>query len=109
MVGFFLSNSNTLTVTVEVIQDDGTYVPDNGATLTCSIVDQAGTDISGGDTFPLAIPYIAASSGRYQVDLNSGLNGVDRNKAVLQVRGTSSAGKDISVDEPLHFLTRKAG
>ena len=43
-----------------------TFISD--ATVTCTVTDAAGTEITG-ETWPLSMPYIAASDGIYEAEL----------------------------------------
>lgn len=49
----------------------------NSATVTCETITQDGVQLTGaGITYPIAMPYVAASDGKYRCKVADTLNGV---------------------------------
>lgn len=67
----FVGNDMVLELTGLRNSITGAYV--NGATVTVHLRTRAGVDVTGA-TWPLSMPYVAASSGDYRCELPSGLS-----------------------------------
>lgn len=89
MIEFMVGNTNTLMHAGVRNKITGAY--DNAATVTLTkIEDQDGATLTG-ETFPKAMPYVAASSGDYRVNVAATL-AIQAGKpywAVIDVTGSS--------------------
>lgn len=69
----YLGNDNVLTLVG--LQNDISAAYLNAATVTVTLVDSDGTEISG-ETWPLTMTYVATSDGNYRATLPDTLTGL---------------------------------
>ena len=62
-----VGTDNIIQVDALTDQDDGSYL--NAATVTVTLMDAAGDEVTG-ETWPLSMPYVSASNGRYKATLS---------------------------------------
>ena len=85
----FLANDNILKLKGLTDNETGAFV--NDATVEVTLTDSAGVNVTG-DTWPLAMGYIAASDGEYSAIM---VNGLDLNAGeiyfgdIVAIRGGS--------------------
>lgn len=82
---------------------DGSYV--NDATVTFTLVDIDGNDVSGATTITMA--YIATSNGRYEGVLQSTVTLTEGNRYTIEVTATSGANvRFFKIDAQVKFLNQ---
>lgn len=74
----YIGNDNLLTVDALTNAATGAYV--NNATVTATLKDADGTNVSG-QTWPLSLAYVSGSNGKYQGVLEDGLDLTEDNRA----------------------------
>jgi len=85
----YIGNDNLLTVDELKNAATGAYI--NDATVTATLTDADGTEVTG-QTWPTTLAYIAASNGTYRGSLSNGLS-LDRSKEYrLEVAANGGAG-----------------
>jgi len=101
----FIENDNLLTV--DGVQDttDDSFI--NTATVTASLKDAAGVDVPG-QTFPLALTYVAASDGKYQGLLEDTLTLAVQTPYTLTIDIDAGAGLIGKFEIPFDAITRGA-
>ena len=85
----FVKNTNLLELTGLKSATTGSFI--NDATVTATIKDKAGT-VVGGQTFPVTLAYIAASSGDYRATLDKELLLLDDIDYIAEITATSTEG-----------------
>lgn len=85
----YVGNDNLLIVDA-VVNADGDYL--NDATVSVTLTDKRGNEVSGG-SWPLSVPYVAGSNGKYQVTLEDGLALVSDKVYIANI--TIDAGDDL--------------
>lgn len=76
----YISNDNLLTLDNLINSATGQAV--NSATVQATLVDEDGTQVAG-QSWPVSMPYVSGSSGKYQGSLESALVLTDAGAAVL--------------------------
>lgn len=89
MLTFYVGASNV--VELASLTNAVTGAVDNGATVTVTITDSTGTTNISGDTFPKAMGYVSASSGKYRatVSANLAITAGTRYRAIINVTGSA--------------------
>jgi len=85
---FFVSNTNT--VIIDELQQSGSSAYVNDATVTCTVKDADGVAVTG-ETFPVSGSYVAASNGRYEINISSALNVAAGDAVTAEVTATSGS------------------
>jgi hypothetical protein len=85
----FVANTNVLDLVLFKSEIEGTFI--NNATVTVTVTDTDDVAIAGA-TWPLAMPYIAASSGTYRAILSDTLPLVPKTSYIAHI--TASGGTD---------------
>ncbi len=62
------------------------------ATVTCTVFETDGTTIVTGESFPLAMPFVAASNGKYQATLPDALALVAKKRYIVETVADDGAG-----------------
>ncbi len=89
MAIIYLSNDNLLSIEGLMNSSSGSYM--NDATVTATLKDSGGTNVSG-QTFPVSLAYITATNGNYQATLENTLTMVEGNIYTATISATSSSG-----------------
>jgi len=84
----FIGNDNVLTVVGLQNSVDDSYL--NSSTVTVTLVDSDGTELTG-ETWPVSVAYVAASNGNYQATLADTITGLSADDAIT-AKITSDAG-----------------
>jgi hypothetical protein len=90
MLTFYVGASNV--VELSGLTNAVTGAVDNAATVTVTVKDSTGASNILGDTFPKAMSYVAASSGKYRATVSANLAIVAGTKYRAIVDVTGSAG-----------------
>ena len=98
----FYQNDNLLELDALTNQRTGAYI--NNATVTVTLTDLDDTEVAG-ETWPLAMSYVAASDGKYRATLKDSLSLTEgqRYKATI----TADAGTDSKGVWVVKLLVRK--
>ena len=88
----FLPIGNDVILKVSGLYDPITAQYFNGATVNVTVKDLSGTSVAG-QTWPLALQYIAASDGEYEGVLEDGL--VLRDRAYYEIHVATDVGADL--------------
>jgi len=99
----FVGNTNVLELTG--LQNALTAAYINDATVTVTVKDAAGTAVSG-ETWPLAMSYVAASNGDYRAVLVNGLALLAGRKYVAHIDADGGADLDGNWQLPFWPQTR---
>lgn len=87
---YYYKSDNLLEVDELKNKITGAYI--NNATVTCTVVDDQGVQVSG-ETWPITLNYVAASNGKYRGNLKDTLNvSLDR---YYYAEITADAGTDL--------------
>jgi hypothetical protein len=85
----FVANTNLLELIGLQNATDGSFI--DGATVTATIVDASGAELSG-QSWPLALAYIASSSGNYRLALPDSLPLIAGRKYIAHVHADDGNG-----------------
>lgn len=79
--------------TVDELKNKATGAFINGATVTMTLLESDQTTEVAGETWPISVPYVPASDGKYQATLRDTLPLVDKKKYFAKV--VADAGTDL--------------
>jgi len=96
MASLLVNSDNVIQLTELKNLVDGAYL--NGATVTVTIVDSDGVDVTG-ETWPLSMPYVASSDGVYRANL------ADTISFVAECKYTATVIADAGADGKREWVT----
>lgn len=87
-------------VTVDALYDNAAAAYVNDATVTMTLKDRAGTEVSG-ETWPVTLSYVSGSNGKYQGTLSDTLT-LSRGKTYeVTISVNGGAGKALTIKRKL--------
>jgi hypothetical protein len=100
----FVDNDNY--IEVSGLRNGATDAYENSASLTCTLKNSAGTNVTG-QSWPLTLSYVSSSNGVYRGVLDDGLDLTAGETYYATVTGTAS-GLTISVTVGVKAVERRA-
>ncbi|NOY63051.1 MAG: hypothetical protein GXP10_07865 [Gammaproteobacteria bacterium] len=100
----YISNDNLATLDALKNAADGTWI--NDATVTATLVDATGSPVTG-QSWPLALPYVAGTNGRYQGILEDALGLAKKSGYTLKVIAMTGSGLKGYWEKSLRALVRR--
>ncbi len=101
----YIANDNLLVVDQLKNALSGTYI--NNATVTCTIVDSAGSPVAG-QTWPLAVVYQAGSNGQYVGVIEDTLTLSETTSYIAKVDADGGSGLKGHWEIPLKAKVRRS-
>lgn len=99
----YVSNDNLLTV--DELYDAVAAAYLNAATVTVTLVDEDGSEVTG-QSWPTTLAYVAASNGKYRAVLEDALSLAKNQTYTAQISVDGGADKAAYFEVPCQALTR---
>lgn len=97
---------NDMALEVDALRDQATSSYINGATVAVTLKDMDGTNVTG-ETWPLSLPYVSSSNGKYRATLAYNLGVSVNERYVATITVDAGAGKRARWDADVVVAPRR--